>query len=680
VAVSGETKKNLSFVLRGMAFELICGLGLGYGYSRSLRDEIEVKQGENDYYGAMYQTKSLQSVSCVASKVLQLLPSTVPGLGLFKFGNFCLPAAGMVALPAATLVKKGHYNTSYKILAQCVPQVENILPQEISETSQSMWTFLADNARTGMQVGMGAAIVAFPFFGLGSLSAGLVLPMVYGKLEEQGYVPVEVAAAVEKIGPTVNNVGLMMTGPLGQLCAGTALATHIPGANQLLHQTLERRLREKTYMPGYSLEQYDRPWLTDIVLSRTDILDIVSGRLRDFNVNPAHFGKETKSFKTLNSSTDYSTLLLFANQIDWDKNYKPLRSKFKKDERLLKAIGFIYKPNLDCRSLPICKGCHQCDEDFLFDQCVEAQLGAATKSPQCKELLVLQFRTQLQAFVEVISGLRPHIGSASDLLVARQNTQYILPYVKKLGPANVSTIDILFALGIEGGEYCALGLKFVTSNIVEEIQSREREFKDQVNDNDPDSDEQRYKTKVFSSLQTMRDAMVATMYQRMVEGIAKVAKAQDAGQKILLDVHTVVFYRKILTLGFSVLTQEERDALTLAELYNWFTLSPLREYLTKLYEDRLHEAIEEHKVFYLFEFLQNKLARLRETQVLSEVDIEYIETVMGEINFTQQRAGNLFFCLTGVLFPKRSITDDYDAIEPPQNEKEDEDGCIMIDY
>jgi hypothetical protein len=591
-----------------------------------------------------------------------MMPAWVPGLRLLKLGNFCLPALGWVALPTATIVKKGHYSTTYQMVAQCVPQVESVLPATISDTSKAIWTFLADNARTGMQLGMGAAIVGLPFLGLGAVSAGLAVPLVYGKLEQQGYVPLELASSVEKFGPTINTIGLMMTGPIGQLCAVPAFASHIPGASQWVHQKIESKVREKTFMPGPSLEQYDRPWNTDVILKRRDILDIVNGSLDTFATNPAHFGKQSKSLVTLEQAPDLDdTLLRFAEQINWERNYKTLYLKFKKDERLLVEIKF------------------ESDEKQAFDQCVEAELQVKSLSDarSCRELLIAQFYKQLKAFVDVLQGLRPHIGSASDLLCAKENTRYIVPYISKLGAEHITTIDILLALAIEGGEYCALGLKNVTQNIVEQIRldqcSHEQKEEQQ-------SDEARYKSKIFASLQTIRDSIVTNFYEGLIKFIGESTKAHDAQQKALLDVHTVQFYRRVFTLGFSVLTAEERDQLTLAELYQWFMLSLMRQAMTRVYLMRMQEAIQEHKDLFLYEFLRNKLASFREQNILTDEDIEIIDDLFARPDFNVENARQLFFCLTGILFPLRSISEDYDEITAPKDNEEDEDGCILVDY
>lgn len=626
-----------------MALELLFGLSLGYQYSQSVKREAEVKQGKNDYFASLFQIQGASSLSTLAGRFVVFIPN--PALrGAAALGNVLLPAASIVVFPVSAAIKQGHYGQGLKVVDAMIPSMRSVLPEKLDASRVKFFAYISENFTYFANVGVAAGAAALPFFGMAPLAAGIAVPVVFERLAAANYVPYRVNLAVEKVMPSVANAAMVAGGGLfSQAFSFLALAGGVPGVSDYMHKKVEKFILSKN---GATLEEIDAPWVVREGLSMLEINRILENG-EGYEINPAHCSKPALIGVELPEAHDFQSFLTLIDQIDWVKKYRFLKLAFSDDDRFIDMLKEKF-PEVEKKALR---------EDF--ESYVEKLAGELSK----EEYLAQVFKGQMTQLVKVLCKEVPPKGFQYDLEDAIKSCSQILAHLLSGACGRVEQEDIFIKLGLEGGEYCARGIKRAAAEIAGGLSSTSE---------DPLLS---YELKIRQHLQRKRQQIMQGLYQKLIEVMVRLAKEgpdmrlskkeQTTDQhavSIAQDVHNMDIFRNILGLGFCPLTENERRQFCLADLINWSLYADIRKEMYKAYQDSLEDAIILEGTVHFAGYMRLKIGSLPHlTQEQQEELIDKLsECSDGEA--TMRAYYRLFFVMQGVL-KGNSLNSDWVEVE-----------------
>lgn len=591
--------------------EVIFGLGVGYNYAVAQKKEAELKQGKNDYQASLYQIQEVSSFTSIACNVLSKIPYAPVQMGA-TIGSVALPLTSFFLMPTSAAIKNGHYEQGANYITNRYTSLKWILPEKIEESGANFFTFLSDNTSVITNVGLAVSLVALPFLGFGTVAAGIGAPLAYQALESYNLIPTGLSVWVEKYMPTLVTASMIATGgPLSKVIALGTLSSGLPGVSDYAQKKVEKVFLSNVC--GASLEEIDGPWLEKTDLTFNEILMILDDE-NLYEINPAHCSKPIDT-PSLPKDYDFKKILDIFDKVDWKERYTVLRSKFLDDDRFQK------KKKLKSIIL---------DEEFFAER----------------------LKKQIHCFVAILCGEKAAKGNAQDLQDAIESTSSILGYLNN-SPLNIAVEDILMKLAIEGGNYCARGLKRTTAEIHSGLIVE-----------DPS-----YALAIHARLQNIRQQILQNMYQKLIEALVTVAKVGEGARVSLIaqttdthavaiaqDVHTMDLYRRYLALGFYPLTENERSQFGLADFASWTFYHPFRNNMYLAYQNALDQAILEHGEIHFTDYMMNKIKELplqpnEKEQLLDKL------IMCEEGEKTMKSFRRLFFVMQGILNIKPPYAD-----------------------
>lgn len=635
-----------------MAIEAFFGLGLGYNYALAMKKEAEVKQGKNDYQASVYQIQGLTSFSSLVARVLSQIPYSPISTGA-AIGNVMIPAAGIILCPASAAIKQGHYEQGVKCFDAVVkpycPKLTGLLPPTLDASRVKVFSFIAEHASTITKAGVLAGTIALPFFGFGSLALGIAGPMAFQALDTANMVPTSISMMVEKYMPTVANASMLVGGGVfSQAVAVAALASGIPGVTDFAQKKVEKIFFKSFGAGGPSLEEIDAPWEEQNTLTFEQINYILDNHdLFQYEINPAHCSKPAHIGVNIPEDRNFKTFLTLFEKVNWKERYNMLKPAFRDDDRF---IDFI-KEKFNITSNEAVRDNF---EEYIAKLALEASV---TK----EEFLAGQISEQMKQFVMVLCNEKAVKGFIYDLNDAINASSQILAYLLSKSNDKADQIeieDILVKLAIEGGDYCARGLKRTTMEICGILRA-------------PCAYPLKtYELIIRQQLQRMRQQIMQSTYQKMIEIMVRLAKEGNGvwvskerqttdvhAVAIAQDVHTMDTYRQYLSLGFCPLTEHERSQFGLADFANWSMYRPVRTEMYTQYQKALDQTIEEYGEIHFCNYMRAQIFHLQRLSLEQQQALVDKLTECNEGEKTLKSFHRLFFIMQGVLKVKPIYTD-----------------------
>ncbi len=628
----------------GYVLESFHGIGVAYNFTMAFNKEKEVKQGGNDYFGAMAQVGQLAPLVEVISKISLLVIQNTRHQTYVKIISNVVVVLSIPACLFFAIVKQGHYpsaadwwNSKYSIK----------IPSTLGVYSTRAFSFMADHigdlVRVAMIAGAATLIALRQYYFAGALLATLS----YEVIDQLAWVPRKVSLFVERYMPVLGFIGMATQGvfmnrvfALGM--ATTALSATVTAWIQLNFDKLVRR-----YLPipvnGPTIADIRKPLVKHDELTFQDMKGILEASDWDFELNPSHCIQPVVELKDLPTDNKFEKLLTLFDTINWTTKYTLIKKKFQDDDRFInflaknlpaEKIKEKYDHFLAQRKLPDAAREPGFNADFVGPYI--AQL-AATKQQTEEEWAKNHLRAQMVALIDVLEGRVRVKGLQQDLEDGIQNFVKIIPYLESLDPqqARVELEDLLLKIAVEGGAYCARAIKRVAGETVRHMLQQEVVVKEEAFD--PFKD---YERQIQQALQEKRFAILQSWLSELIKAIA--AQAPD---NVKNDVHTFDVYRLSLSYGFVPMTEYEQHEMGLVHVFNWEMLGMFRDKMREDYLAQLNSVREEkgevHFGIYMSEFI-NQSKQLTDKQ---KEDLLEIYTERNDDKWSADETANRFYRL-----------------------------------
>ena len=639
--------------------ELAIGWSTGYGFATAKNKENEVKQGKNYYQASVCQAYQV----CHLSSVVNTLGNNLPNLYIktaVKIGSTGASVLGFVFCPTFAAVKQGHYEIGVKTLNEVTrpnfPKLADRLPEKLSKRTNVLYSYLAEHSGDIASSAMIVGTAALPIFGNVYFAGAMLAPIAYQAIDSRNWVPRKISLFMENYMPTVASAAYLFgSNPVFQVGSAMYLSTFSPTFNQFIHRKLDNMARNYFHLKGPSIEEIDAPLIVNKGLSYDQINSILNcNDPSRFTINPAHCSKWACGEKTFAKNDDFSRFLELFKRIDWSRNYSLLKKAFKDDDRFLDFLKEKFPQKEDTSEKDQL-------EDFQknFDSYVTELANSSLKTKE--QYLADQLEKQMIHLVKVLKGEARAKGSQRDTDEAIGNCAQILGHLLQLNwDINCEKIEIedaILKLAVEGGEYCARGVKRASREIVNGILLAAGKS---------DDPQDNYEFQLRINLEQLRTNIMTDTYQYYIDNFVKNVKTSvksDTEIKettdqhavaLAQDVHTLDIYRLAFALGVVPLTEYERNSIGFNELNLWGSPGyPFRKFRMDMYHtylQRLDESVKELGAFNFFTYI---LAVIQTNPQLNKVQkdalVDESQGVSWSAEETQRRFNRLAFVMLGIL-------------------------------
>ena len=611
--------------------------------SDSRGSEMEIRQGKNYYLAVVPQCFQVLHLGRVCEEVNRAVfeePSLAVSGVIASIQMFVFPVfAGIAAA-----VNQGDYEYGVRNLNELsrVYGVPVFLPEKLSQRTLAVFSFLAENMGQIFEVSTAVSAVALialgnPFYGVACLGA-----LTYGVLDRNHYIPYKTSLFMERYMPTVSLFILAAGGGLfGKAYSLVVLPFYVfPDCSQYLQWKIDSIANRFFRIEGCSLEELEAPWVENRDLSFLEIKKILHDD-DDYELNGAHFTKHVFNFAGMPLSESFDGFFDLFDSIKWgDAKYYPIiRSKLLDDERFMSYLeGQFPEQKLFARDLKgevISLSIEKVDECFKL---LADRQGLSSK----EEAAAFWQRNQMRELVDVLLDRSRVKGSQQDLADAKDSLSRILPYLQSL-KSRIDLEDALLKLSVEGGGYCALGIKRTATELLKgAIQAYTLKNPNlQASRVDVDVD---YEFTLKRKLQDLRGAILQEQYNIIKEVLPN---------NIASDVHAFDLYRTYIALGFYPMTEYERREIKFIEFMNWRSMwKPLFKNSVYKYRERLNSVVKEEGQINLYHHIQKVLNKMP----LSDEQCDDILAPMLNGSWGPEkcldRYSRLLWVMLGVMKPK----------------------------
>ncbi len=607
----------------------------------------EVEQGVNYYLGSSLRLSEFTLLCDLIHQVSLIVFSGFLRNASRVISNLAPFIAAPIFILNATIKHEQYTQIARKVNARNIPYIR--LPEELSQRTISGLDFFMENFPKIAKIAILVNIVTIMILGQAAFSIGILTAAIYHTMVEKKWVPSRVSAFIETYMPLILDLGTTMSSfavlPLRIFCGLRAL-TYIPSIHTFsLDKTqtivnyffkpenqLNLNLKEiEAECKGIDINQFDFSKILEILQAADDA----------FEINPPHYNQRMFDLDKLPHNKDFQQFVELFNKIDWEFHYLALIGKLKNDDRFLTWFQKNYAPETLKKVLNA-------------NQLKELELHVTKLFPDrtLKEVAIKYAEDQIQNVVKVLQDKTPVTGSSKDLIEAIEKCAIILANfpleelkkVDKLTNEHIEIVDRLLKLAIEGGEYCAAGIRRIVN---EELDSILRKLSDQNYKDDFSEFEQ----KIIQGLFEARKEMVQENYQSI---------CQFYPPELYSDTHIYDALYPVCALGFYPLEKYEKAQVEIAHLLILKSkpFAALRNEMYRKYEEEeLKQVINAHAndfQFYIDQLIESN-TNLTETEKTSLCDIyaglsdkqyadEWWEN--GEI---VKRFSRLLFLKTGVL-------------------------------
>lgn len=638
------------------------GFGTGYMYGTTKAKEDEIKQGKNYTMAGMVQGSQTMYVTNVISKIVDQV-SVMPLAGAIALN--VLPIFAIIFNTGLGLVRDnydGLKNTCNAYLPSLLA-----LPDTLNEHVVTVINFVSDHFGDMMRIAMVVGSVALLALGAYAYGAACLTTLTYQTVDSYGLIPRKISLFMETYMPIIALGGTALGGTvLNQIFALVYLPTFIfPVITQFIQHKVDwvaKRIFGCNHIP--SLEEAEAPMQEHRNLTYIEIMEILNANGKEFEADPAHYTKWVADLSSLPVDEDYNKLLNLFDTIDWTKQYEILKKKMSDDDRFLdflneKFPGIVIRKEIstqgvfgteEVRKIKADNAIIRRERKALIEEYL-VKLGQAESKPLTKEEYAAQWlRTQMEALTSVLKGDVRVKGSQQDLQEGINNIMKIIPHLSNLKAANdhVELEDTILKLAVEGGAYCARGIKRATSEVMSAIlQGKIKLDENQKKELTP---QEMYELRVRQTLQEQRKALLDDLY--------KLIANEMIPNSINQDVHAYDFYRLKMAIGFYPMTDYERAGFSFTDLLSHenFVLMGALDAVYKNYK-----PLNVFKELPEIDFTQYMHAVIHdeENQSLTDDEIEALEEIwVGSngkkwtVNQTKEKFHRLALYMMGILRKK----------------------------
>ncbi|MEC7839869.1 MAG: hypothetical protein VX777_07500 [Chlamydiota bacterium] len=579
--------------------------------------------------------------------------------------NSCTPASFLPLCPATAAINQTQYSISegsFNHAAESrLPIIAHKLPKEVTESTGKVLSYLAKHTSEISKISLIASAAILPFIGNPILAGAILAPVAYEVLDSYHWIPRNVSIAMEGYIPLITNgVAFIGGGIFGKMVSAANLITNIPTANQYIHKTFDEWASRYLDLEGPTLKEIDAPININRNMTFDEINKILKAEDDAFDISVSSCASPANAAFQLKEDCYFLKFVRLCNGIDWKNNYETLRSKFSDDENFLEILNKKFPE----------KKITQKNFDIYLD------LLSKNEGITPQVLLKRQVTEQMFEFVCILLGERSVDGSKQDLSEAISYCGQILTYLNTLDSnihhEKIEIEDILMKLAIEGGEYCARGIKRAAREVLDGIYQQNLHKKgEHCNLSD------RYELRLLACLQQMRLKIVENFYLKFIEEVMSVVNNAEEAKKIHIknettdkqiaaiaqDLDTLDLYRKSIVLGFYPLTNFERNSFSITELIMWgsplYPFRDMRNHMYQIYKQNLGAAIQEIGEIYFADYLRRIINN--NTHMSAEQKKELLEKYTE--SFYGDKTSHVFHRLIYVMLGILSKKDNYEPID-----------------
>jgi hypothetical protein len=626
-------------------YEGIAGFGAGYQYATAKSKEDEVKQGKNYYLAAAPVIGQVGLVGLVTSKLSELFPQHPLSLPTRILSNV-VPVLNIPFALLCAAVKQGDYNDIAAHINNW-GKLPFSLPVSLGERSVKVLSFFAEHAGNMARVAMLAGSVALIVLGNVYFGGAVLAAVGYEAIDQMGLIPRKVSLFMERYLPTVSLIGLLIGGTFfNRLGSALILPTYLFSSfNDWLNQKVDWLARKFFNIQGPTVIEIDAPLTEKKELNFTEIQQILNGNPYDYEINPAHCSKWVADLNQLPTNYNFDTFQTLFDEIDWTARYAVVLGQLRDDDRFIDFLSTKFEKVKEKIKAEREEVRNRTKEAYtLVDSYIQSLAAEANVSKE--EFAAKWLKEQMEELIQVLKGEKRVKGSQCDLDDAISDCAKLVPYAVSLKQErnDLDLESILLKLAVEGGGYCARGIKRATNELVGQLLQHGKT--DQENDDPIKS----YEIRLKQSLQDVRHRIVQEFYQDIV-------KLLHIPNAIAQDTHGFDLYRIFLSLGFYPLTAHERNQIGVGEIGVWELYADARTGMYRLYQRRFADAISQAGGIVIFSAYIRGL--INQNQTLSPEEKERIVSQMVTWNDDSwtgeemmERFQRLAFVMLGVLRPR----------------------------
>ena len=614
--------------------DMVFGWSTGYGYALEKNGEDEIKQGKNYYISAFSKVGQIGQFGIMLIKI-SMLSSSTPLQGFVRNFAQLAPIGSLPLHLFFASVKQGDYESFSKKVNEMCDRMGGFirLPEKLEQRSIRVVNFLVERLGDLINVAMVVTSVVLVVFGNPYFGTGVLLALSYNAIDRRGLVPRKMSLFIETYMPIISPLGVIIGGTTTmKIYSAFSLLNYLfCSNNRLVHHRIDSffHLLFKNipmfYIP--TLRDIDAPVVEEKELTFQKINEILDGDDSSYKINPAHCSKPIDGLLEFSVNHDFDLYLKLFDKIDWAKKYVLLEKSLKNDEAFMDSFKEEF---LGVEKEELSKNFNVYMDQIALKEGISKEEYAA----KC-------LRKQFCTLISILKGEGRAKGAQKDLADAINDCSKILPYLESIQEDSpIEFEDILLKLAVEGGDYCARGIKRAAAELMNNILSSG--LRDQ--ESNPSS-MKNYELDIARKLQDQRSSLIQKAYQRI---------SNFYPQTISKDIHFFDIYRTGLSLGFFPLTEHERNSFNILSLFLWEFSGLLRSNMYQEYLENLDQAVESDSNFtnYIRQVIMenSKLSDEQKDLILEK----YTEANHGKwtVKETNKRFHRLMFVMLGVLSEK----------------------------
>lgn len=557
------------------AFSAFSGWSNGYQYATDKVKEDEIKQGKNYYVSCFKQFSQILFLGGTIHKVAEL---TLKETKWFKTATLLCNIVPLLSLPYclfSAVVAQGHFKefagywnkSKYAIIK---------LPEKLGDKTSRFFNYSAEHLGDLTRVAIIVSAVVILALKEYYFGGAVVAALAYQLLDSSGRISRKISLFIETYMPTITLFGCISGGALPNQIAGILqLPTIMPRKlNKLFFRITDQFIRLIFNVKGPTIKQIESPFSKNQNLSFEEINMILDANDDEFEVNPTfcvlQSNKEFLS-KKLKPSTDFEQLKKLFDKINWSEKYNVVKKKVLEDDRF---IDFLIKENPDIPKKEIKANI----DEYL------AKVAKKLNKTNSAHLVIDWAKEQMRLLIDNFTGKKRVKGSQLNLQDAIEDVSFIIPYLNSLDPANdrVDLEDKLLELAVTAGDYCAMGIKTVCHDMLDliyiELMSKDS--------NTTITPVDLYEIKMKKKLAEMRSRIIEKSYKSLI------VDTLSTPDLIAHDNHSFDTVKLFMSFGFTQLTQNERDQMSVSDFALWLAYSKKREEMFGQFYQEMFESVK----------------------------------------------------------------------------------------
>lgn len=583
--------------------DVLSGWSNGYDFIVNKNQEDEVRQGKDHRLAAIYQASQVGPVSNLVYEIAEKMPPTL----LNKSVKILCTVVPFLSFPFC--------------YALGVVRSDNFTTKHISKDGRVYQSlhFLAEHLGDLMRVAMVVSSVALIAIGAPFVGGMALTAMTYEVADNYlGLVPFKISLFMETYMPIVSLSGMVLGGNYFTRIFSVIQLTNYLYAplNNFLLRKIDLLMQKVFATKGPTLEEIDGPVEEKKKLTYQEMVDFLNAADCDFEINVPHCSKWTFDYKDLPSDNDFHKFMNLFKEVNWTEKYTYIKAKLRKDKIFVDFIGEKsqslpgfstekFKRVIEQLESPVELSIEEKDSSrneygvcnlavlarlkktktAALQQTFEAFIDQAIKQLAkekglSKEAYLAEYlEGNMETLIQGISDAKRMKGSQIDVSEAMANCALILPYLQTLDRQTEKTDfeDVLLSLAVDGGDYCARGVKRTSFELLKRVLYKDRPPTEFSADED-------YERVLKQSLQDQREKICEAMYQKITRKILP--------KEIAEDPHGMDIYRQHLALGFFPLTPHERNSVGPIEFYLWKMYQKFRDVMYQRYRNVLDDAVK----------------------------------------------------------------------------------------